>query len=418
MGRADQELTVSLPYPPMLRTGRFLDLWHLIWGCLLGPVWVFLLHPLWRQQAARQQKRPWVIGGHRGRVYADNSAAVEQVARSQGQHVLWIANRCSAPIIGATGVHVLVRHSWAARRAISSAEVLVYSHGEDDLDAMMAWLRGRSALRCYLNHCLNLMKAGGVYEPGWGQQNCLVRGLRRWLITDCDRFYCASEVEMRNFERSYPMHQGKFRYGGGAHLDDIMAQRAPAGRRIYWFPTFRESPSARKRLLSVIREVVSSPRLQAWLLENDYEFFIGAHVNTTEAPLTLEAPFVRADPARLIRDLGSTEILISDYSSIVFDFMMYDRVPILFAFDLLDYQKSRYFYQDYETIDYALHARTVPELVEAIIAHTTQSSHLVTRLAHAKAQLLPPGTHFALRTYQAILADLSETSGAMGRPLK
>src|SRR5690606_10153017 len=143
----------------------------------------------------RQQAGLWVIGGHRGRLYADNSSEVERAARAQKRHIVWIANSPLAESLRAHGVVALPRHSWAARRAISTAQVLIYSHGEDDLDLLMLLLRGRSALRVYLGHSLSLLKAGGVLDPIMARGGQILGSARRFLMTDCEVILAASEAE-------------------------------------------------------------------------------------------------------------------------------------------------------------------------------------------------------------------------------
>ncbi len=394
----------SRPPFSMNSGAKIIDLVQLLWGCFWGPLWVFALHPALR---GRRHKH-WVVGGHRGRLYSDNARALEREARRRGRRIYWIANPSSRRAISKQGPTVLVRHSWAARRAISTAEALIYSHGEDDLDAMMAWLRGRTALRCYLNHGHNLLKAGGVYEPGWDQQPRLIRAFRAWLITDCDRFFCVSSIEQSYFELSYPMHRGKFRLGGGAHLDDFLPVSASPRKTIFWFPTFRQSQSARQALQDHIWKVIRDPRLQAWLEEHDYQFLIGGHINSDpDSSPSLPHRFRLVQPADIADTIKTSEVLVSDYSSVLFDFLLFERAPILFAFDLQDYCKSRYLYQDYSSINYAVHVNSPHELVAALCSRATHDPSLLGRVRAARHRFLPEGDRFAAQTYDAILHELA-----------
>jgi CDP-ribitol ribitolphosphotransferase / teichoic acid ribitol-phosphate polymerase len=61
-----------------------------------------------------------------------------------------------------------------------------------------------------------------------------------------------------------------------------------------------------------------------------------------------------------------TDLLITDYSSIVFEFATLGRPMLFFAFDLDEYVATRDFYEPYETFVPGRIVRTFPDLVDAI----------------------------------------------------
>jgi hypothetical protein len=297
--------------------------------------------------------------------------------------------------------------------------VLIYSHGEDDLDQALILFRRRLGLRVYLNHCLNLLKAGGVLLPDWEEQSWARKTVRRWLITDCDMLLAASPREALNFERSYPQHAAKIRLGGGAHLDEwITTQTKEPVRRIYYFPTFRESAEARARLFETIRALSRNPTLKSWLVQNDYEFWIGAHINSQPVSRPrLEPPFVAASLGSLVEDLRESAIFVSDYSGLTFDFLILGRPQILFPFDWDDYRQRRRLYQEYAEMDFAPQAKSVDELVN-IIVHGGYSAPTIRAAATRwRTECLPPqpaqtsdgAISFAAESLRRIDARLAES---------
>lgn len=370
---------------------RILSYARTVWSLLWGMLWVTALHPAWRRRHASPH---WVIGGHRGRHYGDNSAAVEAEARRQGKEVVWIANPELAERLARQGVTVLVRHSLAARKAISTASLLIYSHGEDDLDLLQIWLRGRTAPRVYLDHCMCTLKAGGMTEPSLLSAPWPIRLAKTWLLTRWDYVLCASEEVRKNFHDCYPMNPlspDRARLSGGAHLDEWQkGLKAPPKRQIYWFPTFRETPKARAQLRATMRAVISDARLRNWLQTNSYRFLIGVHINSNEKTLAPSEPFALAPLESLTRDVSESELFISDYSGVVYDFLLLERPQILFAFDLEDYKKHRHLFGTYEDRDFALHPRTAPELVEILTTETWRDPRLRERAAQHRARSLPP----------------------------
>jgi len=348
-----------------------------------------------------------VIGGHRGRHYGDNAAAVEAEARRQGKSIIWIANPSLLADLRARGVNVLARQSWAARRAISRAPLLIYSHGEDDLDLQLILLRGRRNTCVYLGHSLSLIKAGGVDDPTLIAAWWPVRLFRTWLLTRWDYVLAASAIEREHFFKNYPMNPCSDVHAplaGASHLDAWVAWgTTPPRKQIYWFPTFRESKAQGEVLREQILAVTSSPELRAWLKDHGYAMLIGAHINDRKAPLSLESPFIHAKLHSLVEDIASSELLISDYSGVIFDFLVLERPQINFAFDEEIYRKSRTLFDEPKSLDFALHPTTTAELVEAIVNERWRADALVQAARKWRLSHLPaPGKSYATVSVRAI----------------
>lgn len=79
--------------------------------------------------------------------------------------------------------------------------------------------------------------------------------------------------------------------------------------------------------------------------------------------------FLDLSKARDINDLLLvTDVLITDYSSVIFDYLLVDKPLVYYAYDLEDYQGGRGLYYDFEDYCYGRVARTIEELVSAIRA--------------------------------------------------
>lgn len=77
--------------------------------------------------------------------------------------------------------------------------------------------------------------------------------------------------------------------------------------------------------------------------------------------------FLDLSQARDINDLLLiTDIMITDYSSVVFDYLLVNKPIVYYAYDLEDYEGGRGLYYDYEEYIYGPVARTQEELIEAI----------------------------------------------------
>lgn len=126
------------------------------------------------------------------------------------------------------------------------------------------------------------------------------------------------------------------------------------GKRIaLWAPTFRGN-AAMPRL-----EGLQEIRRAAEALKEEWYFVIRAHPHV-DAHGQISNCSIPTEEL-----LPVTDLMITDYSSIMFDFLLYRKPIVLFAPDLEQYEAERGFYLNYREIPYPL-AQTEEELVRAI----------------------------------------------------
>jgi CDP-glycerol glycerophosphotransferase (TagB/SpsB family) len=105
----------------------------------------------------------------------------------------------------------------------------------------------------------------------------------------------------------------------------------------------------------------------------------------------------------LTADVTASELLISDYSGVVFDFLMLERPQILFAFDLAEYKKHRHLFGDYDALDFALHPRTTEALVDDLVSGRWQDPRLSEAASARRKLSLPPDVEsYARRSLTAL----------------
>ncbi len=332
-----------------------------------------LLYPLARLK--RGENEPWVIGGHGGRLRVDNCAVLhEYMVNHTRQPVIWISTNDSVLAeLSARGLPCLCGNTARARWTIFKAPVLIYSHGEDDLELCLLFMRGLTGFRVHLNHSMNLLKAGQYHDPGVHE----LRGVRRWAfeqtVPHFDALLASSDKERANFALSYPDQAHKVHLGGGAHLDGLLEARRdlPATERtLLYFPTWREERQSQQALGATVEALMDHPRLQAWLADQDYRLLVGAHINTVGLSQAerLQARVQWLPPAELQAAMLRCAGFISDYSGAIFDYLALDKPMIFFPYDLDHYLERRNFYDDYEDIAYGPVVWDVEELVELIVS--------------------------------------------------
>lgn len=279
---------------------------------------------------------PWVIGGHRGRIYEDNSAALHAyVVASTSQPIIWIAmSEELAGSLRSRGYSVFIKDSLRARIAIICAPVLVYSHGEDDLDTYFKYFRSCTGLRVYLSHCLTHLKTGRFFQPcvdGWSQKEIETYAKK---ITDFDVLLTSSPAEKANLDKAFRYRTDRILpYGGGAHIDNMLIARDVVIENIIvWFPTFRDSKEGKIASAKVINDVISSVDLQRYLERENLIFMVVGHINTKKHLIEAGShPRISIhNSSELLSLLGKAACLVTDYSGLTFDWLCFNR-PIITA---------------------------------------------------------------------------------------
>jgi hypothetical protein len=315
---------------------------------------------------------PWVIAGHRGRMHDDNAGALhDYICRSTSQPIIWVSGALEVTEqLRREGRATLQRGTFASRWAILCAPVLIYSHGEDDLDPALILLRGRTGLRIFLNHSQNHIKAGEYHTARYASLTGLQKRFYEWRVTDFDYLLASSERERANFALSYPHLADRILLGGGAHCDELLARCTdPPGRSLFYFPTFRDTPAGRTALDRVLRSLVKSERLRDWLLAEGLTLHIGAHINSDDLGVTVEHPFEIVPVSRIKEGIYDCQAFISDYSGLLADFLSFDRPTIFFPFDREDYLRVRRLYVPYEEFAYGPLVETADDLVELLVSN-------------------------------------------------
>ena len=249
--------------------------------------------------------------------------------------------------------------------------MLIYSHGEDDIDIVLRFIRPVVGQRIYIGHGVNLLKRPGLFLAG-RRLNGIWSYIVQWLAgLDYDHLLTMSSDEKTNWDAVFPKRVDKhLPYGGAARIDNLRAASArPPQKSIAWLPTFRESRSAKEQFQQQIATVINDTDLLRWLDIHDYTFFVGNHINSpiNTAELVHERSRVKfAGPAEWVDLLAKSELLISDYSSILIDWLLFDRPAVFAPFDLNHYSAIRGFHQSYDNFIYGHVATTPVELVEII----------------------------------------------------
>lgn len=100
--------------------------------------------------------------------------------------------------------------------------------------------------------------------------------------------------------------------------------------------------------------------------------------NTLNIPREYEKYFVDVSDFREVNDiLFITDILISDYSSLIYEFAVFKRPMLFYAFDLEDYVTSRDFYEPYEQFVPGKIVETFDDLISSLYNNDFEQEKVV-----------------------------------------
>lgn len=130
--------------------------------------------------------------------------------------------------------------------------------------------------------------------------------------------------------------------------------QAKGKKIILWVPTFRGNASEPKLMGEEDIDKASKELTDCFFIKKLHPHFENKNSDKITCQIPSERLFAVAD------------LLITDYSSIVFDYLAYSKPFVLFAPDLDEYEKNHGFYVDYKTSFPTTVAKNEKELINAI----------------------------------------------------
>ncbi len=296
----------------------------------------------------------WLLGGMSGRAYADNAAALHQhlVENYPELMVYWVIDRDSLDVGKASQIGpVLYREDLEAYIYGLRARVHIISHGLADVPTCGSSL-SNNALKVRLGHGLTALKK--TKSSPWRRVEA--KNQRFDLVP------VSSEFEKRH-KMEWGIDPGNLVVTGLPRFDALVHQSArhqalqaevDAPARILYMPTWRdwlprgEKAFRRTEFYRHLRAFLLHPDLGAML--DRYNVMLDVHVHVI---MRQHAPTIArelASPSRVqvlppgtdLQDaLARSRLLITDYSSVAWDFLYLDRPVLFYQFDVEEFNRHR-----------------------------------------------------------------------------
>ncbi len=347
------------------------------WARVGGVVW---WPAYWTSGFVRRDPRLWVFGSQIGRAFRDNAKWFFLACASDPRvHAVWLSK--SPAVVREVRSHGLEAHLLASPRGLWCALRAGTYLFDETPAALNVWL-SRGTRMVNLWHGIPLKKIEADVPPTSrfyrrfsprSLRGVLQRIFQPYDTVQLDHIVATSDRigqilagafrtdPSRILVTGYPRNDSLF-------IGDAAADAAllPGGRRysrvLGYFPTFRESAPT-------IRAGWRWRALDDALRARDALLVIKLHPQDTQGIDTTGMENLRVvrqgtDPYPMLPRLDA---LITDYSSIYFDYLLLDRPVLFFPYDLEHYEKDeRGFYFEYDQVTPGPTARTFDDLVRRI----------------------------------------------------
>lgn len=224
----------------------------------------------------------------------------------------------------------------------------------------------------YLQHGTALIKQLG-YENYYANNS-----LFRWVYYNPN---IPSRLKDVNGFRDYQLYAGRFHPRYIELLRRANTVEAHGDLRILWFITWREyfgDNEETKQFLLDIEQIVTNERLQEYLEKRNARIRICLHPKFTEGQTknllhaiknNSRIDMVHPNQIDVMDELAQRDVLITDYSSVGFDFTFLGKPVILYQNDLEAYSKKRAFYCDINELKAAA-IQNCDGLIDCIVRET------------------------------------------------
>lgn len=212
---------------------------------------------------------------------------------------------------------------------------------------------------------LKFKKKNTIYLNSWhgaGTKKIgnAVSGRKDFDFSNVNVMLVQSQYEMRIFNKDFLVKEQSFLLSGFPRSDELFntsknqietykeALNIPKNKKVIMYaPTWRESKN--KGISYDLKPPITIDRWQE-ALQNNYIVLFRTHAFTTNVMNLQFNDFVRdvSSYDNLNHLLLISDLLITDYSTIVFDFSILEKPFLCFGYDYEEYKKERGFYIDLE----------------------------------------------------------------------
>jgi CDP-glycerol:poly(glycerophosphate)glycerophosph otransferase len=342
---------------------------------LVNMLIAYILYPF--KKNSFKKKKIWIVGGNAGELYVDNGRAMYEYLRAkEGIEEYWVINKNSKSAQKIPGKK-LIKGSIKSYLYFMNSEVVLFSHSiSADIVPYLFVVPllkrfHKKVFKVFLNHGTVGFK---VNHP----MNKKTQKIAQDIVKSYDLNICDSNFE-KNIKTKvwWQIPENTAVITGYPRYDKLYNVKS-SQKEILFMPTWRNWIKSENLKIEDtdyfknITNLITNPKLNEFLRKNNIKFNIYIHQlmqdylkNFDNIELSENVKILPAD-AEITQELEKSEILITDYSSVAYDFYYLNKPIIFFQFDKDEYDKKVGSYVKNKDL-FGIQVKSVEKCVENII---------------------------------------------------
>lgn len=309
-----------------------------------GDAKIRLYHEVFRRLP--RQRRLVVFESHLGRQYSDSPRAIYEEMRRQGLEFEAVWSYAGGRDGFPADATLVRRWSLPYLRALARAEFWI---DNQSYPLKLTKRPGTTYLQTWHGSALKRM---GFDEPSWKRKSRAEQAEQQRVLDRFDHFLIRSEHDVRTLARAFRLREESLVRVGYPRNDALVRARdsqgaegvrerpslaaglgIPADKKVLLYaPTFRQSGGRRFSLPFDVARF-------AQMFGDEYVLLIRAHyLNHVVLPPSVRGRVIDVSAHHDVTPvLALADALITDYSSVMFDYALLDRPMFFFAYDYDEY---------------------------------------------------------------------------------
>jgi len=304
-----------------------------------------------------KNEKIWIFGSSNGLGYSDNSKALFEYVSKNKENIraIWLTKQIKTKQeINSKGYESYLFYSRKGVYFGLIAKVLVISTSFLDLN-LPAYGLPKNKKIIQLWHGTPLKKLGRFQFSLL--KSLLLRLFLNYLGRDCDLVISTTPLNRTIYAEQFNIDEHNIKLTGQPRNDALINQtklRGQSKEKIFlYLPTWREYDS---NFDFFIKYNFDPKKINSFLHKNNSRLIIKFHHVDREKNQIFHDLFKTTSNISLskIQDihpfLPNVAVLLTDYSSVFFDFLLLNRPIVFTCFDLDEYTAKRNFYYNYESV--------------------------------------------------------------------
>lgn len=324
----------------------------------------------------KKSKSIVLVGGNLGKSYDDNSKYMYRlIINNKNYKTFWLQKNKKQ--LSQEIKKFVTIGSIKSYYLYFVADYVFFSHSvSTDICPIAARIPWRQPFRVYLSHGVEGFKKEAAHQT-----------------EKADFYPCTNKLEYRIKKGDWGLDRSKLKVTGIARYDGLKKSTNSIINNILYLPTWREwdyslslKEFEKSKTFLSIKELLNSKKLESFLNENNLKLIVRLHPFFDKYYVLLKkmkfSENILISQSSIGDLINNCDMLITDYSSISWDFLFSEKPVVFYQFDLTKYLARRGAYLSFPDQLFGKSAYTVDDLVSTL--QTTFAKYDINKIREYK----------------------------------